>query len=237
MSTISVSPITTATFNLSHWRKTQKTSKIFAVRLGFCGGFNLRKSVSWVSERKTQIIMKGFNEVRTSTRDENFEVFEQEAFVDGSLKCGARGLEATLNSLSKWLVAVLFAAVVIWRHDAEALWAAMGAVLNALLSVTLKQILKQERPFSTLRSNPGMPSSHAQAIFYTITFLNLSMVEWFGLNALTTTLCGFFFILGSYFNLGLGLPNNFTQLCRSLSGLLLDRFSPYFGSGPGKCLY
>ncbi|GFQ08030.1 lipid phosphate phosphatase epsilon 2 chloroplastic [Phtheirospermum japonicum] len=76
----------------------------------------------------------------------------------------------------------------------------MGAVLNAILSVALKQILKQERPFSTLRSDPGMPSSHAQSIFYTITFLNLSMIEWFGLNALTSTLSGFFFILGSYFS-------------------------------------
>lgn len=75
---------------------------------------------------------------------------------------------------SKWLVSALFAAIILARHDPEALWAATGAVLNSALSVALKKILNQERPFSTLRSDPGMPSSHAQSIFYTITFLNLS---------------------------------------------------------------
>lgn len=75
---------------------------------------------------------------------------------------------------SKWLVAVLFGAIVLWRHDAESLWALMGSVLNAILSITLKKVLKQERPISTLRSDPGMPSSHAQSIFYAVAFVNLS---------------------------------------------------------------
>jgi len=71
-------------------------------------------------------------------------------------------------------VAGLFAAVLLWRHDAEALWAAMGSVLNSALSVILKRILNQERPVSHLRSDPGMPSSHAQSIFYSVMFVILS---------------------------------------------------------------
>lgn len=50
----------------------------------------------------------------------------------------------------------------------------MGSVLNTVLSVTLKQILNQERPVSALRSGPGMPSSHAQSIFFTVVFTILS---------------------------------------------------------------
>ncbi|XP_020701983.1 uncharacterized protein LOC110113651 isoform X2 [Dendrobium catenatum] len=73
--------------------------------------------------------------------------------------------EATLNRLSKWLVAALFGLVILWKHDAEALWAAMGSVMNAWLSTILKRLLNQDRP-SALRSDPGMPSSHAQSIFY-----------------------------------------------------------------------
>lgn len=67
-----------------------------------------------------------------------------------------------------------FGGVIIWRHDAEALWVVMGSVVNAILSVTLKRILNQERPASTLRSDPGMPSSHAQSIFFIVTYIILS---------------------------------------------------------------
>lgn len=75
---------------------------------------------------------------------------------------------------SKWLVAALFGVIFLWRHDAEALWAASGSVLNAGLSTVLKRILNQERPVSTIRSDPGMPSSHAQSIFFTVTFSIIS---------------------------------------------------------------
>ncbi|KAF6162020.1 hypothetical protein GIB67_002609 [Kingdonia uniflora] len=75
---------------------------------------------------------------------------------------------------SKWLVTVLFGIAILWRHDVEAIWALMGSVINAVLSVALKKILNQERPVSTMRSDPGMPSSHAQAIFYGVIFVIIS---------------------------------------------------------------
>ena len=75
---------------------------------------------------------------------------------------------------SKWVISVVFGVIILWRHDGEALWAFMGSILNAGLSTVLKRILNQERPVSTSRSDPGMPSSHAQSIFHTFTFLNLS---------------------------------------------------------------
>jgi len=74
---------------------------------------------------------------------------------------------------SKWIVAALFGCFILWRHDAEALWFTAGSILNALLSVLLKHILNQERP-STLKSDPGMPSSHAQSIFFAVFFVILS---------------------------------------------------------------
>lgn len=75
---------------------------------------------------------------------------------------------------SKWVVSAAFTALILWRHDAEALWAAFGCAVNALLSVTLKNILNQERPVSTLRPDPGMPSSHAQSIAYVTAFFIIS---------------------------------------------------------------
>lgn len=68
----------------------------------------------------------------------------------------------------------LFGLLLLWRHDPEALWAASGSVINAGLSTVLKRILNQERPVANVRSDPGMPSSHAQAISFAVMFAILS---------------------------------------------------------------
>lgn len=64
----------------------------------------------------------------------------------------------------------LFGLLLLWRRDPEALWAASGSVINAGLSTVLKRILNQERPVANIRSDPGMPSSHAQAISFAVMF-------------------------------------------------------------------
>nr|DAD21604.1 TPA_asm: hypothetical protein HUJ06_023067 [Nelumbo nucifera] len=101
---------------------------------------------------------------------------------------------------SKWLVFALFGAFILLRHDTEALWAAMGFDINAWLSITKKRILNQERPVSTLRSDTGMPSSHAQTIFFTVIFAILSLVEWLGINGFTIIVGVFVLACGSYFS-------------------------------------
>ncbi|KAH0696420.1 hypothetical protein KY290_016310 [Solanum tuberosum] len=124
--------------------------------------------------------------------------FEQQALIhDFSTSASAR-FNATLNSLSKWLVAAVFGIIFLWRHDTEALWAASGSILNAGLSTVLKRILNQERPVSAIRSDPGMPSTHAQSIFYTVMFCIVSMVEYFGLNGVTAVISALIFAIGSY---------------------------------------
>jgi dolichyldiphosphatase len=75
---------------------------------------------------------------------------------------------------SKWLVAGSLAFAAIWKRDAEIMWFLLGAVGNSLLSMVLKKMLNHERPAPALRSGPGMPSSHAQSIFYAATILALS---------------------------------------------------------------
>lgn len=94
-------------------------------------------------------------------------------------------VQATLNRMSKWLVAGSFTFAAIWKHDAEIMWILMGAVINSLLSMVLKKTLNHERPAPAFRSDPGMPSSHAQSIFYAATILALSLYYWLGTNYLT----------------------------------------------------
>ncbi|KAL4378028.1 hypothetical protein GQ457_02G007150 [Hibiscus cannabinus] len=125
---------------------------------------------------------------------------EQESFIDGSIR--VQSFEANLNRLSKWLVTALFGGVILWRHDDKALWMAMGSIVNALLSVGLKRVLNQERPVAGLKSDPGMPSSHAQSIFYNVEtdfgvpqFWNGS-----GVNELSVSISILALAVGSYFS-------------------------------------
>lgn len=165
--------------------------------------------------------------VRCGNGDGDFGSLETESFFDGSSEfrpeIAAGGLEAILNKLSKWLVAALFAAVILLRHDAEALWIAMGSVVNAVLSMVLKKILNQERPIATLRSDPGMPSSHAQSIFFTVVFVALSAVEWLGVNAISLSVCGLSFVFGSYFS-WLRVSQKLHTISQVLVGAMLGGF-------------
>lgn len=176
--------------------------KIHSSKSGFTGGFVSNRSVFEKNRVRTPITMSEV--IRTSSfgssnDDEGVTALEQEAFINGSSQIvAAGGFEATLNRLSKWLVAALFGGIILWRHDVEALWAAMGSILNAGLSVALKKILNQERPVATLRSDPGMPSSHSQSIFYSVMFAILSMVEWLGVNEVTLAVGVVVLAFGSY---------------------------------------
>ncbi|CDP01987.1 unnamed protein product [Coffea canephora] len=125
---------------------------------------------------------------------------EEEAFVDGSSGPAASGLEAIVNNLSKWLTAVLFGIFLLVRHDAAALWAAWGSVMNMAMGIMLKRLLNQERPVSNLRSDPGMPSSHALSISYITTYIILSVIQYWGLNGITAAISGIFLSIGSYFS-------------------------------------
>ncbi|KAL5704695.1 dolichyldiphosphatase [Ranunculus cassubicifolius] len=108
------------------------------------------------------------------------------------------GWESTVDRFSKWLLAILFGAFFIWKHDAESSWAAMGSVVNFCLSVALKYLLNQQRPVPTLRSNPGMPSSHAQIVFYAVSYVTLSMIRFRGLTMATMLFGAFILASGSY---------------------------------------
>ncbi|KAE8726863.1 Lipid phosphate phosphatase epsilon 2 [Hibiscus syriacus] len=141
---------------------------------------------------------------------------EQEGLIDGSIR--VQSLEPTLNRLSEWLVAALFGGVILWRHNAEALWMAMGSIVNAMLSVALKHVLNQEWPMAGLKSDPGMPSSHAQSIFFIVVFAIALILEWLGVNELSVSISVLALAFGSYFVgahiLGIrGMKKVFDKMC------------------------
>ncbi|XP_022885798.1 lipid phosphate phosphatase epsilon 1, chloroplastic-like [Olea europaea var. sylvestris] len=188
----------TATVITFQSREFHKPIRMFATKLDF----KSQKSSFCVCNCRDRSQNKMIDPIRipTFTSGDGVEGFEREDSVQGSANFGAGGIEATLNQLSKWVVSVFFMALILWRHDAETTWVAVGVALNTTLSVALKFMLNQERPTSTLRADPGMPSSHAQSIFYAVAFINMSMVECYGINALTAALGALVFAIGSYFS-------------------------------------
>ncbi|XP_028774614.1 lipid phosphate phosphatase epsilon 1, chloroplastic [Neltuma alba] len=176
-----------------------------ASRSTFFSGFVLRRPLSrgnrlWLQNNMDELI-KNYA-IRDKNSDEGVQVLEQETLIDGPSRLGKfalRELEPILNRLSKWMVSAFFGALILWRHDAESLWFAAGSILNAVFSVVLKRILNQERP-STLKSDPGMPSTHGQSIFFFVAFAILSSIEWLGLSGSSVTISGLAVVLGSYFS-------------------------------------
>lgn len=69
---------------------------------------------------------------------------------------------------------MVFSALVIGKHDSESLWATIGAVSNSIISICLKHLLNHERPMSAIKTDPGMPSSHGQSIFFVGVYAALS---------------------------------------------------------------
>ncbi|KAK1363553.1 Lipid phosphate phosphatase epsilon 1, chloroplastic [Heracleum sosnowskyi] len=136
------------------------------------------------------------------TGKKGIEALRQHVFIDKSLACppifSTGGLESNINNLSKWTVIGFFYTVILLRHDAKALWLALGANLNGILSIVLKKIIKQDRPLPTLKSDFGMPSTHAQSIFFNVFMANLSIMEFFGMNGFVATIAGIILALGSY---------------------------------------
>jgi membrane-associated phospholipid phosphatase len=66
--------------------------------------------------------------------------------------------------------------VVIWGHDDQAYWAVIGGIVNGICSKMLKRAFDQQRPSSArgLRTDPGMPSSHAQWLAFFSLYASLS---------------------------------------------------------------
>ncbi|CAH2064438.1 unnamed protein product [Thlaspi arvense] len=190
-------------FNPSHYSRRSEISIRFRsctsiVPLGFPISVSAARSMTGLFKRF------GSRDGGSNDGDEQFGAVEQESFINGSpelrkeLVAGG-GIEAIVNRLSKWVVSALFASIILLRHDGTALWGIIGSVSNSALSIALKRILNQERPATTLRTDPGMPSSHAQSISFISVFAVLSVMEWLGTSKVSLLLSGFILALGSYF--------------------------------------
>jgi len=74
-----------------------------------------------------------------------------------------------VNKATKYAVTLAtFVSVVTWPDRLLACWVLVGAVTNAFVNKALKYVLNHARPSSGMhaKTDPGMPSSHAQSLAY-----------------------------------------------------------------------
>lgn len=92
-----------------------------------------------------------------------------------------------LNAKLKWVYLIFIAGTIGRRNNPQITWAVVGVVSSACISKALKVLLNQKRPNSALgiRTDPGMPSSHAYIHLYTTAYVTLALIGGKGLNITT----------------------------------------------------
>ena len=65
-----------------------------------------------------------------------------------------------------------------YKRDVQCFSFLAGAISNALLSKILKRLINSSRPKGAQLSDPGMPSSHAQSLFFFAGYLTSGAVLW-----------------------------------------------------------
>lgn len=159
--------------------------------------FSLLRSISIISMRHSR---KGCsNSMEIDKSSEETEAIIENGFSSASAP-SSRGFSHYVNKSSKWAISAIFAAIVIWKHDAEVMWAVSGSILNTGSSRILKYLFNHQRPLSalSLKADPGMPSSHAQSIGYLAMYAALTLVSWQGFSALTVVGGFAILICGAY---------------------------------------
>ena len=73
---------------------------------------------------------------------------------------------------TKWLVSGTAFATLCCRRDLQTAGCILGAVLNALMGKVLKRVFNMRRPDGAELSDPGMPSSHSQSLFFFASYLS-----------------------------------------------------------------
>ena len=139
-----------------------------------------------------------------------------------------------IGKSAKPIVSGTAATLVIISKEKSPIYYIAGGIVNAFFSKILKNIFKQNRPLTGLYKNSyGMPSSHAQALFYFATVASLACFKYLDQTyALYSSLSIFLYtILASSWRTSIGLHTlNQTlvgAICGTGVGYLVNKFEHY----------
>jgi dolichyldiphosphatase len=90
-----------------------------------------------------------------------------------------RNIQKGFGKSAKYVASSIAAATIILNDSFPPAYYVVGGIVNSIISKVLKSIIKQPRPVEANKEGYGMPSSHAQALFYFSTVLSLKSSEYF----------------------------------------------------------
>lgn len=82
-----------------------------------------------------------------------------------------------INESTKWVVSSLVFGILLWKRDETTAWCIIGGVITAIACRTLKFLINASRPSSSVKSDPGMPSSHASTLAFLSVFPSLVVLQ------------------------------------------------------------
>ncbi|CAG9463749.1 unnamed protein product [Pedinophyceae sp. YPF-701] len=82
------------------------------------------------------------------------------------------------TSSTKWWVSGSAFVVLVASRDAAVAWQLVGSIAAAFNCKLLKRVLNHERPDGAQKSDPGMPSSHAQSLAFLGTSAAIGLRVW-----------------------------------------------------------
>jgi len=101
-----------------------------------------------------------------------------------------------INESTKWVVSALVFGILLGRRDETTAWCIIGGVITAILCRMLKFIINASRP-SSIKSDPGMPSSHASTLAFLSAFPSLLVLQ--GQHGLSSFLIAWSLPMGGIF--------------------------------------
>lgn len=76
------------------------------------------------------------------------------------------GFILALFSLSPVFIMVMYVTIIVFKRDLHSIFATVGQVFGVIVCIALKKILSQPRPEDSDLDDEGMPSNHAQFLFF-----------------------------------------------------------------------
>jgi membrane-associated phospholipid phosphatase len=115
-------------------------------------------------------------------------------YLDSFNKEKNSNLTQNIGKSAKYIVSLIAAFFIIFNESWIPMYYILCGVVNSTLSKILKHIFKQPRPIKSVKKGYGLPSSHAQSIFYFATIVSISSFRYFTNSILSIFISAFIWI-------------------------------------------
>ncbi|GMH44919.1 hypothetical protein BSKO_12876 [Bryopsis sp. KO-2023] len=86
------------------------------------------------------------------------------------------GVLSAINDSTKYVVSAMVTVALLLRRDVQAAWWVDGSIASSIACKITKEFINETRPDGAKKSDPGMPSSHANSLGYLSMYVALDFL-------------------------------------------------------------